>query len=92
MDPQGKVWLRMKVFSDIIISCYVSCPDYMIPEHANEKIWVVDNDGHSHQAIVNLCPKNAKTMDIAEFMDIYKKIKNMADEENKNDLPVDPNN
>ena len=92
MDPQGKVWIRMKAFTDITISCYITCPDYMVPEHANEKMLVVDNDGHSHPAILNLCPRDAKTITIAEFMDIYVKIKKLADEENENNLFVEPNN
>ena len=92
MDPQGKVWLRMKVFTDCILSCNVTCPAYMVPDHANEKMWVVDNDGHSHLAIANLCPENAKTMDIGEFLNIYLKIKRMADEEKENDISVVPNN
>ena len=91
MDPQGKIWLRIKVFEHCILSCNVSCPNYMVPEHANEKMSVVDNDGHSHPAILNLCPRDTKTIPLAQFMDIYVKIKNLADEEKEN-LPVDPNN
>ena len=92
MDPEGKVWLRMKVFKHCILSCFVTGPYYLIPEHLNEKITVVDNDGVGHDAIANLCPQNAPTIDIAEFLDIYAKINRLADEENNNNNAVVPNN
>ena len=92
MDPEGKVWLRMKVFKHCILSCYVTAPSQMIPDSLNEKMTVLDNDGVGHDAIVNLCPANAKTIDIDEFMDIYAKIKRLADEENDNNIAVVPNN
>ena len=92
MDPEGKVWIKMKVFKHCILSCFVSGPYYMIPDHLNEKITVLDNDGVGHDAIVNLCPEDTRTIDIAEFMDIYAKIKKLADEENINNTAVVPNN
>ena len=92
MDPEGKLWLRMKVFEHCILGCYVSCPAYMLPDYANERRTVIDNDGVGHDAIINLCPENARTITIYEFMDIYKKIKRLADEENNNNNAVVPNN
>ena len=92
MDSEGKVWLRMKVFEHCILSCYVTGPHQLIPNHLNERMTVLDNDGVGHDAIVNLCPENATTIDIAEFMDIYVKIKRLADEENNNNIAVVPNN
>ena len=91
-DSEGKVWIRMKVFKHCILGCYVSGPSHLIPDHLNEKITVHDNDGVGHDAIVNLCPENARTIDIAEFMDIFVKIKRLAHEENINDTAVVPNN
>ena len=92
MDPEGKIWLSMKVSKHCVLSCYVTAPDYMIPDYLNNKTTVVDNDGVGHDAIINLCPRNAKTIDIAEFMDIYVKIKRLLDEENNNNIAVVPNN
>ena len=91
-DPEGKVWIRMKVFKHCVLSCYVSGPSYLIPDHLHEKITVLDNDGVGHDALVYLCPENAITIDIAEFMDIFVKIKRLADEENINNNAVVPNN
>ena len=93
MDPQGKIWLHLKVTKHCVLSCYVTAPDYMVPIYSNDKTTVVDNDGVGHPAIINLCPRNAQTIDIAEFMDIYVKIKRLLDdEENNNNIAVVPNN
>ena len=91
-DPEGKVWIRMKVLKHCVLSCYVSGPSYLIPDHLHEKITVLDNDGVGHDALVDLCPENAMTIDIAEFMDIFVKIKRLADGENINNNAVVPNN
>ena len=91
-DPQGKFFLRMRVFKHCLLSCYVTGPADMIPKHLNEKITVLDNDGVGHDALVYLSPENAETINIAEFMDIFVKIKKLSDEENINNIAVVPNN
>ena len=90
MDPQRKVMLSINVFPNCTLNCCVTCTADLILEYQNQKILVVDPSGVAHEALVNLCPENAKTIDIAEFMTIVMTMNKITNgKNNNNNIPND---